>query len=81
VLLFKYKHKLNYGILEKSKLNQHAYEDGCEVDWDEARILETQSNCSYRKYKESGDVKNLTIPVSLPNFHLSHMDSSYLQGS
>jgi hypothetical protein len=28
------------GLLEKSKLTQHAYEEGDMVFWDEARILE-----------------------------------------
>jgi hypothetical protein len=29
-------HNLQQGLLEKSKLAQHAYEDGHRVDWDEA---------------------------------------------
>jgi hypothetical protein len=32
-------HNLKEGRLEKSKLAQHAYEDGHRVSWDEARIL------------------------------------------
>jgi hypothetical protein len=27
---------------QKSKLTQHAYEDGHRVDWDDARILEIE---------------------------------------
>jgi hypothetical protein len=29
---------------EKSKLAQHAYEEGHTIGWDEARILEIESN-------------------------------------
>jgi hypothetical protein len=37
------------GLIEKSKLAQHAYEEGHRVSWDEARILEIESNSRYRK--------------------------------
>jgi hypothetical protein len=39
------------GLLEKSKLTHHAHEEGHSISWDEARILETESNGRYRKYK------------------------------
>jgi hypothetical protein len=44
-------HRLNLqeGLLEKSKLAQHAYEEGHRVGWDDARILEIESNGRYRK--------------------------------
>jgi hypothetical protein len=45
------------GLLEKSKLAQHAYEEGHWVGWDEARILEIESNSRYRKYKENKSTK------------------------
>jgi hypothetical protein len=38
------------GILEQSKLAQHAYEEGHKVGWNEARILEIESNLRYRTY-------------------------------
>jgi hypothetical protein len=41
------------GLLEKSKLAQHVCEDGHRVIWNEARILDLESNSRYRKYKES----------------------------
>jgi hypothetical protein len=43
---------LKEGLLEKSKLAQHAYEEGHRVGWDEAVILEVESNSRYRKYKD-----------------------------
>jgi hypothetical protein len=38
--LREHRHNLKKGLLEKSKLAQHAYEEGHRVSWDEARILE-----------------------------------------
>jgi hypothetical protein len=49
-----HEHTRNFkeSLLEKSKLAQHACKVGHRVIWDEARILETESNSRYRKYKE-----------------------------
>jgi hypothetical protein len=47
----KHGHSLREGLLEKSKLAQNAYEEGHGVRWDEARILEFESNSRHRKYK------------------------------
>jgi hypothetical protein len=38
--LGEHRHNLQQGLLEKSKLAQHAYEEGHRVGWDDARILE-----------------------------------------
>jgi hypothetical protein len=35
----KHRHNLQQGLLEKSKLAQHAYEEGHTVGWDDARTL------------------------------------------
>jgi hypothetical protein len=45
-------HSLEEGLLEKSKLAQHAYEEGHRVGWDDARILEIENNSRCIKYKE-----------------------------
>jgi hypothetical protein len=37
------------GLLEKSKLAQHAFEEGHKAGWDESRILEIERNSRYRK--------------------------------
>jgi predicted GIY-YIG superfamily endonuclease len=42
-------HNIKDGLLEKSKLAQHAYEEGHGVGTDEVRILEVESNRRYRK--------------------------------
>jgi hypothetical protein len=39
-----HRHNFREGLREKSKLAQHAFEDGHGVGWDEARILEIGSN-------------------------------------
>jgi hypothetical protein len=45
--LREYRHNFQQGLLEKSKLAQHAYEEGHRVGW-----VETESNSKYRKHKE-----------------------------
>jgi hypothetical protein len=58
------KHSLQEGLLEKSKQAQHAYEEGRSVGWDEARILDIESNSRYVKYKESTHIACLTNLIS-----------------
>jgi hypothetical protein len=72
------RHNLKEGLLEKSKLVQHAYEEGHRVGWDEARILEIESNSRYRKYKESAHMACLTNQISQAQFgRFSHLDTPY----
>jgi hypothetical protein len=53
VRLHEHRHNLQQSLLEKLKLAQHAYEESHRVGWDDARVLEIESNSRYRKYKES----------------------------
>jgi hypothetical protein len=64
-------HSLKDGLLEKSKLAQRAYEEGHRVGWDEARVLEIESNSRYRKYKESAHIACLNNPISQPSLDIS----------
>jgi hypothetical protein len=48
-----HRHNLKEDVLEKSKLAQHAYEEGHRVICDEARILKIENSSRHRKYKES----------------------------
>jgi hypothetical protein len=66
-------HKQNHkeGLLEISKLAQHAFEEDHRVDWDEARILEIERNNRYRKYKESAHLACSTTPISQPSLDIS----------
>jgi predicted GIY-YIG superfamily endonuclease len=53
VRLREHRHNLKQGLLEKSKLAKHAYEEGHKVGWEEARILDIESHSKYGKYKEA----------------------------
>jgi hypothetical protein len=64
-------HNLKEGLHDKSKLAQHAYEEGHRVCWDEGRVLEIESNSRYRKYKESAHMACSTNPVSQPSLDIS----------
>jgi hypothetical protein len=55
---------LKEGLIEKSKLVQHAYEKGHRVVWDEARILEIDSNSRHMKYKELAHIVCLKNRIS-----------------
>jgi hypothetical protein len=71
VRLREHGHKLQEGLLEKSNLAQHAYEVGHGVGWDDARVLEIESNSKYRKYKKSAHMACLTNPISQPSLAIS----------
>jgi hypothetical protein len=70
MLLHEHGHSLKEGLQEKSKLAQHAYEEGRRVVWDEARILEIESNSRYRKYKELAHMACLTDLISQPSLDI-----------
>jgi hypothetical protein len=67
VRIKEHKHNLKQGLLEKSKLVQHAYEEGCRIKWDEAKAIQKEPNTIYRKYKES----YLENTISQPSLELS----------
>jgi hypothetical protein len=48
VRLREHRNNLEQGLLEKSKLAQHAYEEGHKIGWDNAKIAEIESNIKYR---------------------------------
>jgi hypothetical protein len=68
VQLHEHKHNLKEGLLEKSKLSQHAYEEGQRVGWDEAKILKNENNSRYNKYKE---LVCLTHLINQPSLDIS----------
>jgi hypothetical protein len=65
--------------LKKSKLAQHAYEEGHRICWNEAKVLQIESNTTYRKYKESVPMSLVDHPISQPSRpgHLSHLNSRF----
>jgi hypothetical protein len=70
VQLREHRPKLKEGLLEKSNF-AYVYEEGHRIGWDEARILEIESNSRYGKYKESAHMACLTNLISQPSFDIS----------
>jgi hypothetical protein len=71
VWLYEHRHEFKVGLLEKSKLAQHAYKEGHWDNWDEVKILEIKSNSRYRKYKELAHMVCLTNLISQPSLDIS----------
>jgi predicted GIY-YIG superfamily endonuclease len=53
-----HKCNLTQGLLEKSKLVQHAYEEGHKICSNEVKVLQIERSTMYRKYKESTHVSD-----------------------
>jgi predicted GIY-YIG superfamily endonuclease len=70
VRIKKHKYKLTYGLLEKSKLAQHAYEEGHKICWKEARVLQIEPNTTYRKHTESVFMSLIDHPISQPSLDI-----------
>jgi hypothetical protein len=66
-----HKYNLKEGLLEKSKLAQHAYEEGHKICWNKARILRIEPSTTYTKYKESAHISLLDHPISQPSLDIS----------
>jgi hypothetical protein len=67
VRICEHRHNLKLGLIEKSKLAEHAYEEDHRVDWDKARVLGIENNSRFRKYKESAHMACSTNPISQPS--------------
>jgi hypothetical protein len=72
VRIREHKFNLKNGLLVKSKLSQHAFEEGHQISWNDAKILQTEVNSRQRKYKESADMACMENPISEHSleFHL-----------
>jgi hypothetical protein len=66
-----HKHNLTQGLLEKSKVAQHAHEEGHKVCWKEAKVLQIEPNTTHRKYRESAHLSLIQHPIRQPNVDLS----------
>jgi hypothetical protein len=71
VRLREHRHNLEKGLLEKSKLAHHTYEEGHKVGWDEARIWGIENNNRYRKYQELDHMACLTNLMSECSLNIS----------
>jgi hypothetical protein len=58
-----HKHNFTQGLLEKSRLAQHAYEEGHRICWNEDRVLQIEPNIICRKYKEPAHMSLLVNQV------------------
>jgi hypothetical protein len=70
VRIREHRHNLKLGLLEKSKLAQHAYEDH-RVVWDKAKVLDIENNSRFRKYKASAHMACSTNPISQASLNIS----------
>jgi hypothetical protein len=69
VRLREHRHNFKEGLLEKSKLAQHAYEENHKVDWHGVRILVIERNSKLRKHKESAHMAYVGNSISQPSFN------------
>jgi hypothetical protein len=69
--LKEHNYNLTQGLLEKSKLAQHAYEEDHKICRKEANVLQIEPNTTYRKYKESALMSLVDHPISQPSLDIS----------
>jgi hypothetical protein len=69
-----HKFNLKNGLLDKLKLAQHAFEEGHQISWNEAKILQIEVNSRQRKYKESAHMACMENPISQPSLEFPHLD-------
>jgi hypothetical protein len=62
---------LKQGLVEKSRLAKHAYEEGHHMQWKEAKVVQTDANNMCRKYKEAAHIACIMNPVSQPSLEIS----------
>jgi hypothetical protein len=71
VRIKEHKYNLTQDLLEKSKLVQHAYEEGHKMCWNEAKVLQIEPNTKYKEYKESAHMSLLDRPIRQPSLVIS----------
>jgi predicted GIY-YIG superfamily endonuclease len=71
VRIWEHKFNLKNGLLDKSKLAQHAFEEGHHISWKEAKILQIEVNSRQRKYKESAHMACMENPISQHSLEFS----------
>jgi hypothetical protein len=71
VRIKEHKYSLTQGLLEKSKLAPHAYEEGHKICWKETKVLQIEPNTTYKKYKESAHMSLVDHPISQHSLDIS----------
>jgi hypothetical protein len=61
-------------------LAQHAFDEGHQISWNEAKILQIEVNSRQRKYKESAHMARMEIPVSQSSLKYLHLVPSGQRG-
>jgi hypothetical protein len=78
VRIKEHKYNLTQGLLEKSKLAQHAHEEGRKICLKEVKVLQIEPNTTYRKYKESAHMSLLDNAISRPSSNISPIWTSII---
>jgi hypothetical protein len=73
-----HKYNMTQGLLQKSKLAQHVYEEGDRICWKEANDLQIEPNTTYRKYRESANMSLVDHPISQPSLDMSPIWTSII---
>jgi hypothetical protein len=62
---------LKQGLMEKSRIAKHAYEEGHRIQWKEAKDVQIETNNICRNYKEAAHMACITNPISQPSLEIS----------
>jgi hypothetical protein len=66
-----YRSNLKQALMEKSRLDKHAHEEGHHIQWKEVKVVQTETNNMCRKYKEIAHMVCITNPISQPSLETS----------
>jgi hypothetical protein len=70
---------LKQGLMEKSRLAKHAYEEGHRIHWKEASAVQIETNSICRKYREAAHMAYITNPISHPSLEISPIQIPLIQ--
>jgi predicted GIY-YIG superfamily endonuclease len=62
---------LKQGLMEKSRLAKHAYEEGHRTQWMEAKTVQIETNKICKKYKEAAHMACIMNSISQPSLEIS----------
>jgi hypothetical protein len=65
-------------MFEKSKLAQHAYENGHKICLKVASVLQIEANTTYRKCRESAPMTLIEHAISEPSWDISPSWTSFI---
>jgi hypothetical protein len=66
-----HKYNMIQCLLEKSKLAQYVYEEGHQICLNKAKVLQTETNTIYKKYRESAHMSLIDHPINQPSLDIS----------